>query len=90
MTRLSGDEPIKWRRLYAAATLAGAGLGILVVLGALPETPPQLTAWMRSVDHEVAVLAVIAGGAAIGFALAAVGHLGVSWQLRRRSRFDPD
>lgn len=83
---MTGIDPLNWGRLYLAATLAGAFLGVLVVLGAVPDTPEQLTTWMRGVDHEVAVLVVVLGGAAMGLALAAVAHLGVRWQLRRRSR----
>ena len=84
MTKV-GRTSLNWVRLYAAATLAGAGVGILVVLGALPGTPRQLTSWIRSVDAEVAVLVVVIGCAAMGLALAAVAHLGVRWQLHRRS-----
>lgn len=81
-------EQLKWSRLYAAVTLAGACLGLLVVLGVLPSIPPQLIDWMRSVDHEVAALVVVLGGALTGFTLTAVAHLGVRWQLRQRSRTD--
>jgi hypothetical protein len=81
------SETIKWPRLYAAATLAGAALGVLLVLGVLPAVPHQVTTWMRSVDDKVVVLlALVVGGALMGLALAAVAHLGVRWQLRRRSR----
>jgi hypothetical protein len=84
------SETIKWPRLYAAATLAGAALGVLLVLGVLPAVPHQLTTWMRGVDDKVVVvLALVVGGALMGLALAAVGHLGVLWQLRRRSRRGP-
>ena len=79
------DEPIRWRRLYAAAALAGALAGLLVVLGVFPATPPQVTAWIRSFDNEsVALLLTVISGALIGLALTAVAHLGVRWQLRRR------
>jgi hypothetical protein len=45
---------------------------------------------MRGVDDKVVVvLALVVGGALMGLALAAVGHLGVLWQLRRRSRRGP-
>ncbi len=86
MTKARDRESLNWARLYAAATLAGAGLGILVLLGTLPGTPRQLTSWIRGVDVEVAILVVVLGGAAMGLALAAVAHLGVRWQLRWRSR----
>ena len=90
MTKVRGTGSLNWVRLYAAATLAGAGLGILVILGALPGTPQQLTSWIQSVDAEVAILVVVLGCAVMGFALTAVAHLGVRWQLRRQSRFDPE
>jgi hypothetical protein len=81
-------NPLNWPRLYLAATLAGAGLGLLVVLGVLPEIPDQLTTWLRSVNDEVAVAVVLVGGAAVGFALTAIAHLGVRWQLRQRTKAD--
>jgi hypothetical protein len=86
MTDLTGLEQLRWGRLYAAATIAGACLGLVVLLGLLPSVPAQLTSWIRSVDPEVAVLTLVLGGALIGFTLTAVAHLGVRWQLRRRSR----
>jgi hypothetical protein len=88
MTDLTGLEQLRWGRLYAAATLAGACLGLVVLLGLLPSIPVQLTSWIRSADPEVAGLTLVLGGALIGFTLAAVAHLGVRWQLRRRSRTD--
>ena len=79
-------EPLKWGWLYTAAVLAGAGAGLFVVLGLFPATPPQLTAWIRGFENEiVALLLILLAGALIGLALAAVAHLGVIWQLRRRS-----
>jgi len=79
-------EPVKWRRLYASAALAGAGAGLFVVLGLFPATPPQVTAWIRGFENEaVALLLILIGGALMGLALAAVAHLGVTLQLRRRS-----
>jgi hypothetical protein len=81
------NEATNWRRLYIAATLAGAGVGVLLVLGVLPVVPQQLTTWVGTVNSKaVALLTPIAGGALIGFALAAVAHLGVRWQLRQRSK----
>ena len=88
MTDLTGLEQLRWGRLYAAATLAGASLGLVVLLGLLPSIPTQLTSWIRSADAEVAVLTLVLGGALIGFTLTAVAHLGVRWQLSRRSRID--
>ncbi len=79
-------EPLKWPRMYAAAAIAGAFAGLCVVLGLFPATPPQVTAWIRGVDNEfLALLLVLVSGALIGLALAAVAHLGVILQLRRRS-----
>jgi hypothetical protein len=75
-----------WRLLYAAAFLAGAGLGLLVVLGALPAIPHQVTTWIRSSDKFLALLVLVIGGALVGLTLTAVAHLGVTWQLRRRSK----
>jgi len=80
------DTARSWRHLYAAASLAGAGLGLLVALGALPAIPRQVTAWIDSFDTKwVAVLVSLTTGALFGLAFAAVAHLGVTWQLRRRS-----
>ena len=83
---MSIEEPFRWHRLYTAAALAGAGAGLLVALGIFPATPPQLTAWVRSFDDElIGLVATMLSGAVIGLALTAVAHLGVRWQLRRRS-----
>ena len=79
-------EATNWRHLYAAAALAGAGVGLLVVLGVLPAIPHQLTTWFRDTDKLVAWLVSLTGGALVGLALTAVAHLGVIWQLRRRSK----
>jgi hypothetical protein len=88
MTDFTSLEHVRWGRLYAAATLAGACVGIMVLLGLLPSIPEQLTNWIRSVDPEVAGLTLVLGGALIGFTLTAVAHVGVRWQLSRRSRID--
>ena len=88
MTDLTGLEQLRWGRLYAAATLAGACLGLVVLLGLLPSLPENLTSWIRSVDHEIAVLTLVLGGALVGFTLCAIAHFGVRWQLSRRSRTD--
>jgi hypothetical protein len=81
-------NPLNWPRLYLAASLAGAALGLLVLLGVLPQIPDQLTNWLRSVTDEVAVSVVLVGGAAVGFLLATIAHLGVRWQLRQRTKAD--
>ena len=80
------EEATNWRHLYAAAALAGAGLGLLVVLGALPATPHQVTTWIHGADKSVAWLVSLTTGALVGLALSAVAHLGVIWQFRRRSK----
>jgi len=82
------DDRLDWPRLYLAATLAGAALGLLVALGVVPEIPDQLTGWLRTVDRVVGVSVLFLGGGAVGFVLAAVAHLGVRWQLRRRAAGD--
>ena len=82
------DNRLNWPRLYLAATLAGAALGLLVALGVVPEIPDQLTGWLRTVDRVVGVSVLFLGGGAVGFVLAAVAHLGVRWQLRRRAAGD--
>ena len=77
-------EKTRWRRLYTAATLAGAALGLSLALGALPAVPQQVTIWVRSAENKVVpLLALVAGGALIGLALAAVAQVGIRWQLRR-------
>ena len=81
---MHSDTATTWRHLYAAAAIAGAGLGLLVALGALPATPHQVTTWLRRFDDTVgARLVSVIAGALVGLALAAVAHLGVTWQLRR-------
>jgi hypothetical protein len=80
------DEPIRWPRLYATAALAGAGAGLLVALGIFPATPHQVTAWVRSFDdHLIGLMSAMLFGAIVGLTLTGVAHLGVRWQLRRRS-----
>jgi hypothetical protein len=68
------DERTNWHRLYAIAAFLGAGSGLLGGLGVLPSAPD----WP--------ILVSMAGGVAIGLVLAAAAHLGVTLQLRRRSR----
>ncbi|HYF40531.1 MAG TPA: hypothetical protein VD930_12630 [Gemmatimonadales bacterium] len=83
---MTSVQPFRWSRLYKAAALAGALAGLAVVLGLFPATPPQVTAWIRNFDNELAALtATMLAGAIVGLLLTAVAHLGVSWQLRRRS-----
>ena len=81
------DTVTNWPRLYTGAAVAGAGVGLLVALEALPAIPLQVTAWVRSFDNKlVALLLPLTGGALFGLALAAVAQLGVVLQLRRRSK----
>ncbi len=82
------DNRLNWPGLYLAATFAGAALGLLVALGVLPEIPDQLTGWLRTVNRIVGVSVLLLSGAAVGFVLAAVAHLGVRRQLRRRGAGD--
>jgi uncharacterized membrane protein YdfJ with MMPL/SSD domain len=82
------DNRLNWPGLYLAVTFAGAALGLLVALGVLPEIPDQLTGWLRTVNRIVGVSVLLLGGAAVGFVLAAVAHLGVRWQLRRHAAGD--
>ncbi len=86
---MTTERPRYWRRLYTAMALVGAGMGVLLVLGLLPATPQRITAWIRNADNRlVALLVPILGGALVGLVLTATAHVGVLWQLRRRSRFE--
>jgi hypothetical protein len=81
------DTARSWRHLYAAGAIAGAALGLLVALGALPAIPHQVTAWIDSFGTKWgAVLASLTAGTLFGLAFAGIAHLGVNWQLRRRSK----
>jgi hypothetical protein len=77
------DPSLNSPRLYLTTILAGAGLGLLVWLGLLPEIPNQLESWLQSLDGWLALVVLLAGGAVIGAALTGLAQLGVHWQLRR-------
>ena len=81
------DETTNWPRLYAIAALIGAGSGSLLSLGGLPSAPDWPGGWGMETTSRIATLVVpVAGGALLGVALAAAAHLGVRYQLRRRSK----
>lgn len=75
-----------WPRLYATATLLGAGFGLLLSLGVLPSAPEWPEDWAVDPTSRIITIVVpVAGGALVGLVLAAAAHLGVRLQLRRRS-----
>jgi hypothetical protein len=81
------DERTDWPRLYATAMLLGAGFGLLLSLGALPSAPDWPAGWGAGPANPILTFVVpIAAGALVGLALAAAAHIGVRFQLRRRSR----
>lgn len=85
------DETTNWPRLYSIAALIGAGSGLLLSLGGLPSAPDWPTGWGMETRSSIATLIIpVAGGALLGVALAAAAHLGVRYQLRRRSKSGPD
>lgn len=80
-------DTTNWPRLYATAALIGAGFGILLGVGALPSAPEWPQEWgMERPGGIGGIVVAVGGGALIGVVLAAVAHLGVRHQLRRRSR----
>jgi hypothetical protein len=84
------DETTNWPRLYATAALLGAGFGILLSVGALPSAPDWPGEWEMATPRGLGrIVVVVAGGALVGLVLAAAAHLGVRYQLRRRSKTDP-
>jgi hypothetical protein len=68
-----------WAQLYGIAAAIGGLFGLLVALGLLPVADGRG-------DPFAGRLLAVAGGVAVGVLLAAVAHLGVRWQLRRRTR----
>jgi hypothetical protein len=82
-------DPTNWPRLYAVAALLGAGFGLLLSLGALPSAPDWPAEWGVPATGRIRTIVMpIAGGAIVGLVLAAVAHLGVRYQLRRRASRD--
>jgi hypothetical protein len=80
------DPTTNWPRLYAVAALLGAGFGLLLSLGALPSAPDWPEGWGLPATGRIRTIVMpIAGGALVGLVLAAVAHLGVRYQLRRRA-----
>jgi hypothetical protein len=81
------DETTNWPRLYSLAALIGAGAGLLLSLGGLPSAPDWPAGWGMETTSSIATFVIpVAGGALLGVALAAAAHLGVRYQLRRRSK----
>jgi hypothetical protein len=81
------DPATNWPRLYAIAVLLGAGFGLLLSLGILPSAPTWPAGWgMDATSRWSSIVIPVAGGALVGLALVAAAHLGVRFQLRRRSR----
>jgi hypothetical protein len=80
------NERTNWPRLYATAVLLGAGAGLLLSLGVLPFAPEWPAGWgMDPTSRMLAIVVPVAGGALVGVTLAVAAHLGVRYQLRRRS-----
>ncbi len=80
------DERTNWPRLYATAVLLGAGFGLLLSLGVLPFAPEWPGQWgMDPTSRIVTIVVPVTGGALVGLVLAAAAHIGVRYQLRRRS-----
>jgi hypothetical protein len=81
------DEMTNWPQLYSTAALLGAAFGFLLSIGALPSAPDWPAAWGLEPTNPIgAILVPVTGGAVVGLALAAAAHLGVRYQLRRRSK----
>ena len=81
------DETTNWPRLYATAVALGGGFGLLLSLGVLPSAPEWPDGWgAATTSRWTAIVIPVAGGAFVGLVLAAAAHLGVTFQLRRRSR----
>ncbi|HEU4473621.1 MAG TPA: hypothetical protein VFR72_02225 [Gemmatimonadales bacterium] len=80
------DPETNWPRLYGLAVALGAGFGLLLSLGVLPSAPEWPDGWdMNTTSRWSAIVIPVAGGALVGLLLAGAAHLGVRFQLRRRS-----
>lgn len=80
------DERTNWPRVYSTAVLLGAGFGLLLSLGALPSAPDWPSRWGVDPSSRIVTIVVpVAGGTLVGLVLAAAAHIGVRFQLRRRS-----
>jgi hypothetical protein len=80
------DERTNWPRLYATAVLLGAGFGLLLSLGVLPSAPEWPGQWGADPTSRIVTIVLpVTGGAVVGLVLAAAAHIGVRFQLRRRS-----
>jgi hypothetical protein len=83
------DQATNWPRLYSMAALLGAAFGLLLSIGALPSAPELPATWDLEATSSIgAILVLVTGGALVGLFLAAAAHLGVRYQLRRRSKPD--
>ena len=80
------DDLTNWPRLYATAVLLGAGFGLLLSLAAPPSAPDWPAEWGQASSRILTIVVPVAGGAVVGLVLAAAAHLGVTLQLRRRSK----
>ena len=84
------DQTTDWLRLYSIAALLGAAFGVLLSIGALPSAPEWPAGLALNTTSPIDTFLVPAtGGAVVGLVLAAAAHLGVRYQLRRRSKHGP-
>ena len=81
------EDRTNWPRLYALAVLLGAGLGLFLSLAASPSAPDWPAEWrVAGTSRILSIVVPVAGGALMGLILAGAAHLGVTLQLRRRSK----
>jgi len=80
------DERTNWPGLYASAVLLGGGFGLFLSLGMLPSAPDWPSEWgVEPTNRMLTIVVPVVGGALVGLVLAAAAHIGVRYQLRRRS-----